>query len=83
MGYDDFGDKFWPILGERVYEVDHDITKMIFKKAAEVAEGSHKETLKLGVEWQCGRTKICMKDSARLAIETVLNMVESRSAIKL
>lgn len=38
MEYDDFGDKYWPLLGERVYETDQTITKMIFDKAASMLD---------------------------------------------
>ena len=30
MEYDDFADKFWPILGERIYETDQTLIKQIF-----------------------------------------------------
>ena len=33
MEYDDFGEKFWPIIGERVFEVDHNVIQIIFTKA--------------------------------------------------
>ena len=45
MEYDDFGDKFWPLLGERVYETDSVITKMIFAKAASMATDDHQRKL--------------------------------------
>ena len=49
MEYDDFGDKFWPLLGERVYETDHEIVKQIFAKAIEVLDGNQqKEALRFG-----------------------------------
>ena len=80
IGYDDFGEKYWPILGERVYETDHEVVKMIFAKAAEIADPSLAETLQPGLEWQCGMTKLCMKDSARLAIESTLHKVETEKA---
>ena len=36
IGYEDFVDKFWPILGtERAYDIDeNEMTKLIFEKAA-------------------------------------------------
>ena len=74
MEYDEFIEKFWPILGERIFESDNETPKLVFAKAAEMAEGAHKQILLEGTDqgWQCGRTKLCMKDEAKLAIEAVL-----------
>ena len=33
--------------------------------------------------WQCGTTKLCLKDEARLALETVLNQVLNSHAVKI
>ena len=83
MAYDDFGYKFWPIIGQRIYENDHDITKKIFLKGSSIVDTSEqRRVLKIGPDqaWQCGRTKVFMKDTARFAIESALNKIQSQKA---
>ena len=80
MQYDDFGAKFWPILGQRVFETDSVIAKKIFMKSIQIVENNHKAALMQtsgpDQSWQCGTTKVFMKDSARFAIEAALHKVE-------
>lgn len=48
MEYDDFGDKFWPILGGRIYETDLAVIKRIFEKASAIVDEGQKECLASG-----------------------------------
>ena len=58
MEYDDFAEKYWPLLGERIYgEADDHVTKMIFEKAASMYDdAATKAILNEGEEsgWRCG-----------------------------
>ena len=42
MEYDDFGFKFWPILGRRIYETDQAVAKRIFTRGATLVEASQR-----------------------------------------
>lgn len=86
MEYEDFGEKFWPLLGDRIYgETDHHVTKIIFEKAADMHEDPDvQKILREGVEsgWRCGQTKLFMKDNARYAIEGALHKLQSQMSTK-
>ena len=85
MEYDNFANKFWPLLGQRVYETDQEVVRMIFNKAAEYADEEQREILAEGPEsgWRCGQTKLFMKDQARFGIEAALNRLLSVQATKI
>ena len=87
MEYDDFAEKYWPLLGERIYgEADDHVTKMIFEKAASMYDDPATQAiLNEGEEsgWRCGQTKLFMKDSARYALEGALQKLQESLATKL
>lgn len=85
MEYEDFADKYWPLVGERVYETDHQVVKMIFEKAAEYVDSEKRELMMDGEQagWRCGQTKLFMKDQARYAIESALNGLLGHQATKI
>ena len=85
MSYDDFADQFWPIMGERVWEADRTVVEAIFNKAASVNTDEQTKALLAvgdGQGWQCGVTKLFVKDEARFALESTLNMVRASMAVK-
>lgn len=79
ISYDDFGEIYWPLIGERLFDaVSQDTVERIFSKAAELnAESDHDVAQILAPgetqAWKCGVTKLFIKDSARFALESTLN----------
>ena len=75
MSYEDFADQFWPILGHRVWEADRDTVEATFNKAAQVHKDEQTVALLAAGEsqgWQCGQTKLFIKDEARFAMESAV-----------
>mmetsp|Transcript_32935 Transcript_32935/g.38768 ORF Transcript_32935/g.38768 Transcript_32935/m.38768 type:complete len:135 (+) Transcript_32935:1270-1674(+) len=88
IDYNDFGDIFWPLVGERIFdEVDHAIVGHIFNKAAGLNTEDPEIAAILAVgdnqAWKCGVTKLFIKDEARYAIEATLNKLRDLKATRI
>lgn len=83
MQYDDFVDQFWPIMGGRIYEADKAAIEQVFVRAADLTDDEHtKSLITPGPQqgWQCGVTKLFIKDEVRFAMESALNRCRSDKA---
>ena len=79
ISYEDFGEIYWPLIGERLFdEVDQATVERIFSKAAELNADNDPEVAAILAPgetqgWKCGVTKLFIKDAARFALESTLN----------
>ena len=78
ISYEDFGEMFWPIIGQRIWEdIDQPMVEFMFNKAAELNKDQPEIASILAVgdgqAWKCGVTKLFIKDEVRYALEATLN----------
>ena len=83
ISYEDFAEQFWPIIGTRVYDADRTTAEAIFQRASTmVTDDEDLKLLTVGEQqgWQCGITKLFMKDDLRFVMEASLNRLRQVKA---